>query len=169
MVTIPKDTLDLIIKEQMIIISSVDERGIPNTSPRTAFTLKDGNLYWIELFEHKSMKNFKNDSWISVSAFNKDNLEGYQLKGKIKIVDDITIRKSIAFRIMYNLTGHHRARILSCIGAGVPRIIKFEPKIAYNSAPVDSADVPIVVDADEEISMLSGGPNMETKFGFQIY
>jgi len=58
---------------------------------------------------------------------------------------------------------------LSCIGAGVPRIIKFEPKIAYNSAPVDSADVPIVVDADEEISMLSGGPNMETKFGFQIY
>ena len=64
MVTIPKDTLDLIIKEQMIIISSVDERGIPNTSPRTAFTLKDGNLYWIELFEHKSMKNFKNDSWI---------------------------------------------------------------------------------------------------------
>ena len=80
----------------MIVVSSVDENGMPNISPRTTFTITDDVIYWIELFRHKSFENFQNSDWISVASFDKEKLKGFQLKGKVTMLQDEEKKKNIS-------------------------------------------------------------------------
>ena len=102
----------MILGQQMIVVASVDKNGISNISPRTTFTILDDVIYWIELFRHKSLKNFQDNDWVSVATFDKENLEGFQLKGKVIMLDDEKKRKNISLRIIDKLTRLHKERIL---------------------------------------------------------
>jgi len=104
LVKIPKQTKEMILGQQMIVVASVDKNGISNISPRTTFTILDDVIYWIELFRHKSLKNFQDNDWVSVATFDKENLEGFQLKGKVIMLDDEKTRKNISLRIIDKLT-----------------------------------------------------------------
>jgi len=168
MVKIPAEVKKIILDQQMIIVSSVDRNGITNISPRTTFTIIDDTIYWIELFEHKSFMNFQNNDWISIASFDKFDLEGYQLKGKVAILDDEKKRKEISLRIIDKLTRLHKERILKQVGSTIPNIVSFKPSVIYNSSPVESADIPLVIDADPDIGMLAGGSNPKSNFGFEI-
>ena len=168
MVKIPDEVKKIILDQQMIIVSSVDRNGITNISPRTTFTIIDDTIYWIELFEHKSFMNFQNNDWISIASFDKFDLEGYQLKGKVAILDDEKKRKEISLRIIDKLTRLHKERILKQVESTIPNIVSFKPSVIYNSSPVESADIPLVIDADPDIGMLAGGSNPKSNFGFEI-
>ena len=108
----------------MIVVASVDKNGISNISPRTTFTILDDVIYWIELFRHKSLKNFQDNDWVSVATFDKENLEGFQLKGKVVMLDDEKKRKNISLRIINfghnKLTRLHKERILKQLGTKFP-------------------------------------------------
>ena len=82
----------------MIVVSSVDQNLMPNISPRTTFTIIDDVIYWIELFRHKSFKNFQFSDWISVASFDKEKLKGFQLKGKVTMLQDEEKRKMFHFK-----------------------------------------------------------------------
>ena len=168
MVKIPNHVKEIILDQQMIVISSVDENGISNISPRTTFTIIDDVIYWIELFKHKSFKNFQKNDWASVASFDKEKLEGFQLKGKVTMLHDEEKRKSVSIRIMDRLTRLHKERILKQVGSKVPAIASFKPVIIYSSDPVEATDIPLVIDADPEIGSLIGGTHMKSKFGFEI-
>ncbi len=158
----------MILDQQMIIVASVDKNGISNISPRTTFTIIDDIIYWIELFRHKSLKNFQDNDWVSVALFDQKNLEGFQLKGKVVMLDDEKKRKNISLRIIDKLTRLHKQRILKQLGIKIPNIASFKPVIVYNSSPVEAADIPLVIDSDPEIAMLVGGSDSKSNFGFEI-
>jgi len=152
----------------MIVVASVDKNGISNISPRTTFTILDDVIYWIELFRHKSLKNFQDNDWVSVATFDKENLEGFQLKGKVIMLDDEKKRKNISLRIIDKLTRLHKERILKQLGTKIPNIASFKPVIVYSLSPVEAADIPLVIDSDPDIAMLVGGSDAKSNFGFEI-
>ena len=167
-VKIPKQVEEMILGQQMIVVASVDKNGISNISPRTTFTILDDVIYWIELFRHKSLKNFQDNDWVSVATFDKENLEGFQLKGKVIMLDDEKKRKNISLRIIDKLTRLHKERILKQLGTKIPNIASFKPVIVYSSSPVEAADIPLVTDSDPDIAMLVGGSDAKSNFGFEI-
>ena len=158
----------MILGQQMIVVASVDKNGISNISPRTTFTILDDVIYWIELFRHKSLKNFQDNDWVSVATFDKENLEGFQLKGKVIMLDDEKKRKNISLRIIDKLTRLHKERILKQLGTKIPNISSFKPVVVYSSSPVEAADIPLVIDSDPDIAMLVGGSDAKSNFGFEI-
>ena len=152
----------------MIVVSSVDENSMPNISPRTTFTITDDVIYWIELFRHKSFENFQNSDWISVASFDKEKLKGYQLKGKVTMLQDEEKKKNISLQIIDKLTRLHKERILKQLENKVPTIASFKPFIIYSSNPVELTDIPLIIGADPAIESFVGGSHMKSKFGFEI-
>tara|TARA_B100000929_G_scaffold125454_1_gene99400 strand:- start:304 stop:813 length:510 start_codon:yes stop_codon:yes gene_type:complete len=169
MVKIPNHVKEMILDQQMIVVASVDKNGISNISPRTTFTITDDIIYWIELFKHKSFVNFQDNNWVSIAVFDKENLEGFQLKGKVVMLRDEKKRENISLRIIDKITRLHKERILAQIGNKIPHIVSFKPVIVYSSSPVVGADIPLVTDADPEIGMLVGGSDTKSNFGFEIF
>ena len=169
MVKIPNHVKEMILDQQMIVVASVDKNGISNISPRTTFTITDDIIYWIELFRHKSFVNFQYNNWVSIAVFDKENLEGFQLKGRVAMLHDKKKREGISLRITDKLTRLHKKRILEQVGNKVPNIVSFKPVIVYSSSPVVGADIPLVTDADPEIGMLVGGSDTKSNFGFEIF
>ena len=168
MIKIPSKVKKVILGQQMIVVASVDKNGISNISPRTTFTILDDVIYWIELFRHKSFVNFQDNDWVSVATFDKENLEGFQLKGKVAMLYDEKKREDISLRIIDKLTRLHKKRILKQLGNKVPAIASFKPFIIYSSNPVELTDIPLIIGADPEIESLIGGTHMKSKFGFEI-
>ena len=168
MIKIPSKVKKMILGQQMIVVASVDKNGISNISPRTTFTILDDVIYWIELFRHKSLKNFQDNDWVSVATFDKENLEGFQLKGKVIMLYDEKERKNISLRIIDKLTRLHKEKILQQLGTKIPNIASFKPVIVYSSSPVEAADIPLVIDSDPDIAMLVGGSDAKSNFGFEI-
>jgi hypothetical protein len=168
MLKIPYHVKKIFLEQQMIVVSSVDENGMPNISPRTTFTITDDVIYWIELFRHKSFENFQNSDWISVASFDKEKLKGYQLKGKVTMLQDEEKKKNISLQIIDKLTRLHKERILKQLENKVPTIASFKPFIIYSSNPVELTDIPLIIGADPAIESFVGGSHMKSKFGFEI-
>jgi len=158
----------MILGQQMIVVASVDKNGISNISPRTTFTILDDVIYWIELFRHKSFVNFQDNDYVSVATFDRENLEGFQLKGRVAILHDEEKREDISLRIIDNLTRLDKKRILKQVGNKVPNIVSFKPFVVYSSNPVEASDIPLVVDAEPEFGPLVGGSDAKSNFGFEI-
>ena len=168
MLKIPYHVKKIFLEQQMIVVSSVDENGMPNISPRTTFTITDDVIYWIELFRHKSFKNFQFSDWISVASFDKEKLKGFQLKGKVTMLQDEEKKKNVSLQIIDKLTRLHKERILKQLGNKVPTIASFKPFIIYSSNPVELTDIPMIIGMDPKIESLIGGTHMKSKFGFEI-
>ena len=152
----------------MIVVSSVDQNLMPNISPRTTFTITDDVIYWIELFRHKSFENFQNNDMISVASFDKEKLKGFQLKGKVTMLQDEEKKKNVSLQIIDKLTRLHKERILKQLENKVPTIASFKPFIIYSSNPAELTDIPLIIGADPEIGSRVGGSHMKSKFGFEI-
>lgn len=149
MVIIPEKVKKLIQKEQMLVVGTSDKKGICNVSPRTTYLLApDNTIYWLELFKHKTYRNFQANPWCSVAVFDKKRLAGYQIKGKASIVTDKKSKGEITARIVDRLTRQHRQRILKQNKS--PALVKFTPKIFYSLNPNELADSPLGLEATEE-------------------
>jgi nitroimidazol reductase NimA-like FMN-containing flavoprotein (pyridoxamine 5'-phosphate oxidase superfamily) len=148
-VLVPDKVKKLIQKEQILVVGSSDKTGISNVSPRTTYYLgTDGSIYWLELFKHKTYRNFQKNPWCSIAVFDKKRLVGYQLKGKATIVTDKKSKNEIVIKIVDKLTRLHRQRILK--QNKKPNLVKFTPNIVYSLNPNELTDSPLVLDATDE-------------------
>jgi predicted pyridoxine 5'-phosphate oxidase superfamily flavin-nucleotide-binding protein len=149
MVLIPEKIKQLIRKEKAFVVGTADKMGIPNVSPRTTFFLApDGAIYWLELFKHKTYRNFQKNPWCSITVFDKKRLGGYQIKGKVQVVIDKKTRSDITVRIIDRLAREHKQRILK--ENKKPHLVKFVPKIFYSLNPNELSDSPLGLEATEE-------------------
>ena len=165
MVKISEDIKQLIRDEGVIIVGTADETGLSNISPRSTFHVTDDKIYWFEIFKHKSYDNFMRNPWVSVAVFDRNELSGYQLKGKVSIVTDKEEFYYADLRIQDRLTRLHKKNILELTVKHSYNIIKFTPNIIYSLKPFEFADVPGVLDADIELGRLVGGVHLKSLFG----
>src|SRR5579864_9181550 len=144
MVIIPKQISDMMSTQKFIVVGSIDINGICNLSPRTAF-------YLLDFFKHKSHYNFINVPWISVAVFDKENLKGYQMKGKVSFVKNEKEKIRMIDMISRSTTGKTCSKVFERItNTEQPELIMFKPHAVYSLNPAEDSGTAIVIDTDSE-------------------
>lgn len=158
MVTIPIEIQEIMRKQKVIVVGSVDLNGVANLSPRTAFYFSGDAIYWLDFFKHKSQGNFRSLPWVSVAVFDKNKLKGFQLKGKVSFVKDEKEKIRITDIVTRSATGKTSAKIFERMSQNkTPDVIIFEPKAIYSLSPQEESGRALVLDtADSEAVTLLG-------------
>ena len=157
MVDIPLEIQEMMRKQKVIVVGSVDLNGVANISPRTAFYFSNDAIYWLDFFKHKSQGNFKSLPWVSIAVIDKKKLSGFQLKGKVSFVTDQKEKMRITDIVSRSATGKTSAKIFEQMSQKTPDVIMFVPKAIYSLSPQEESGRALVVDtADSETVTLLG-------------
>ena len=157
MIKIPAKVQEMLKSQKFIVVSSVDANGLANLSPRTSFYFTDTAVYWLDFFKHKSQGNFKTIPWVSVGVFDKKELKGYQIKGKVTFITESKEKSRITDVITRSATGKTSSKIFERISQNkTPDVIMFTPKAVYSLDPKEESGVSMVMDKDGETISLLG-------------
>ena len=157
MVAIPQEVQEMMSRQKVIIVGSVDSNGVCNLSPRTSFYFFEDAIYWLDFFKHKSQGNFRSIPWVSVAVIDKKKLTGFQLKGKVSFVTDEKEKLRITDIITRSATGKTSSKIFERISQNkTPDVIMFEPKAVYSLSPQEESGRALVLDTDGETVSLLG-------------
>ncbi len=90
MVQIPEDAVTQILKNgNVVLVGSVDAKGIPNISPRFVLAVLDNErLLFADAFQNKTFSNLKSWKKVTAAIIDKDTMGGFQLKGDATEVED---------------------------------------------------------------------------------
>ncbi len=90
MAIINDDIMRLLIKyKNVVLIGSVDPKGIPNISPRFVLSIIGGDrLLFADAFENKTYHNTLSWPKATVAILDIDSTGGYQIKGDVEEVTD---------------------------------------------------------------------------------
>jgi hypothetical protein len=157
MIKIPAKVQEMFKDQKFVVVCSVDANGLANLSPRTSFHFSDTAVYWLDFFKHKSQGNFKTIPWVSVGVFDKKELKGYQLKGKVTFVTDAKEKARITDIITRSATGKTSSKIFERMSQNkTPDVIMFTPKAVYSLSPKEESGIAMVMDKDGETISLLG-------------
>jgi len=157
MIKIPNKVQEMLKSQKFIVVGSVDINGLANLSPRTSFYFTDSAIYWLDFFKHKSQGNFKSIPWVSIAVFDKKELKGYQIKGKVAFVTEAKDKSRITDVITRSVTGKTSSKIFERISQNkTPDVIMFTPKAIYSLDPKEESGVSMVMDKDGETVSLLG-------------
>jgi predicted pyridoxine 5'-phosphate oxidase superfamily flavin-nucleotide-binding protein len=90
LVKIPEDAVTLILKNgNVVLVGSVDAKGIPNISPRFVLAvIDDERLLFADAFSNKTFDNIKAWRKVTVCVMDRETMGGFQLKGDAEEVED---------------------------------------------------------------------------------
>jgi len=157
MVTLTTSVQEMLREQKFIVVGSVDANGLCNISPRTSFYYSKNAIYWLDFFKHKSQGNFKTIPWVSVSVFDKKELNGFQLKGKVSFVTDKKEKARITDIIMRSVTGKTSSKVFERVSQNkTPDVLLFTPKAIYSLDPKEESGRALTMDKDGETVSLLG-------------
>ena len=157
MVTLTTAVQEMLREQKFIVVGSVDANGLCNLSPRTSFYYSKDAIYWLDFFKHKSQGNFKTIPWISVAVFDKNELKGFQLKGKVSFITDEKKKSKITDLITRSVTGKTSSKIFERMSKNkTPDVLMFTPKAIYSLDPKDESGIAKMMDKDGETVALLG-------------
>jgi len=160
MVTIPPDMRKMMKDQKFIVVGSVDPNGVANISPRTAFHFTADTIYWLDFFKHKSQGNFQVIPWVSVAVFDKKQLKGFQIKGKVSLVSDQDKKKKITEMIFRSVTGKTSSKVFERLSQNKhPDVVVFWPKVLYSLDPQEESGKAMEHDKEGETIALFGRIN----------
>jgi uncharacterized protein len=90
LVKIPEDAVTLILRNgNVVLVGSVDAKGIPNISPRFVLAvIDDERLLFADAFNNKTFDNIKAWRKVTVCVMDRETMGGFQLKGDAEEVED---------------------------------------------------------------------------------
>ena len=94
----PEETIgNLIDKQSISFISSIDENGYPNTKAMLAPVKREGikTIYWHTNSPSMRVKQYRENPKACIYFCDKRFFRGVMLKGKMEVVDDIEVKKEI--------------------------------------------------------------------------
>ena len=157
MVTLTTAVQEMLREQKFIVVGSVDANGLCNISPRTSFYYSKNAIYWLDFFKHKSQGNFKTIPWVSVSVFDKKELNGFQLKGKVSFVTDKKEKARITDIITRSVTGKTSSKVFERVSQNkTPDVLLFTPRAIYSLDPKEESDRALTMDKDGETISLLG-------------
>ncbi|MDH3312352.1 MAG: pyridoxamine 5'-phosphate oxidase family protein [Nitrosopumilus sp.] len=65
--------------------------------------VKENAIYWLDFFDHKSFKNIQVNPCVTISVFNKNDLEGYQFRGLVNYITDEPTKSEIKNSIIWKI------------------------------------------------------------------
>jgi len=148
MVTIPYCVKDLLKDQGIFVVGSVGDTKICTISPRVFFDITKNSIYWLDFFKHKSYQNFKENPWVSIAVFDKDEFVGYQLRGKVSFLTENSETEKIRKKIVQQTLQIHKSKKATEMSTRTSRVIMFEPKVIYSMKPEEHSDLSMVCEAD---------------------
>lgn len=148
MVKIPENIREFIESQGIFAVGTIGGSNLPNVSPRIFFKIEESVIYWLDFFKHKSFKNMQANPWVTISVFNKDDLKGYQFRGKIMFITDEPIRSEIKNSIIKKTLERNPSDKVKKISQKEAQVIQFEPKVCYSLNPEEYTDMCIGSDID---------------------
>ena len=94
----PAETIGNLIEKQSIsFIGSVDENGYPNTKAMLAPVKREGikTFYWHTNSPSMRIKQYKNNPKACIYFYDKRFFRGVMLKGTMQVLDDKKIKKEL--------------------------------------------------------------------------
>ncbi len=132
----------------IFVVGTVNENHLSNISPRIFFRVDDNVIYWIDFFKHKSFRNFQTNPWVTISAFNKEELKGYQFRGIVSFITDEPTKSQIRESIIKKTLEKNTSSKVKQMSEKEGQIIQFEPKVCYSLNPEEYSDMCIGADID---------------------
>ena len=88
---------NLIDKQSVSFISSVDEIGYPNTKAMLAPVKREGikTFYWHTNSPSMRIRQYQNNPKACIYFYDKRFFRGVMLKGTMEVVDDINVKRKI--------------------------------------------------------------------------
>jgi general stress protein 26 len=88
---------NLIDKQSVSFISSVDENGYPNTKAMLAPVKRESikTFYWHTNSPSMKVKQYRNDPKACIYFCDEHSFHGVMLKGIMEVVDDVEVKKEI--------------------------------------------------------------------------
>jgi uncharacterized pyridoxamine 5'-phosphate oxidase family protein len=154
MVTITSDAKEMMDKQKVILVGTSNKRGIPNLSPRSSFYVDNDAIYWYEIFKHKSYQNFMKNNWVSISVIDNVKFSGYQLKGKVEMVEDERKFFDINAKISENIPKDHEELIRKLIRENGVKVVQFKPIALYSLNPLVFEETSGLLESDADIDKL---------------
>lgn len=148
MVTIPYCVKDLLEDQGIFVVGSVGDTKICTISPRVFFVIIENSIYWLDFFKHKSYQNFKENPWVSIAVFDKDEFVGYQLRGRVSFLTENSETEKIRKKIVQQTLQKHKSKKAKKMSTRDSRVIKFEPKVIYSMKPEEHSNLSMVCEAD---------------------
>jgi general stress protein 26 len=94
----PQETIGNLIEKQTVsFISSVDENGFPNTKVMYSPVKREGikTFYWHTNSPSMRIKQYKNNPKACIYFYDKRFVRGVMLRGKMEVLDDKKVKKEI--------------------------------------------------------------------------
>lgn len=148
MVKIPNDVKKLIETQGIFAVGSVGERKFANVSPRIFFVVRDESMLWLDFFHHKSYRNFKVNPWVTVAAYDKDELNGFQLRGTVSFITEKSEKSKIRNEIIEKTLQNNKSEKVKKMTEKDAEVVLFEPKVVYSLNPEKYSDLSIGSDID---------------------
>ena len=76
--------------KEFLYIATSNRNGQPYVAPKFLVKVKGDHIYLADFVVGRTCENLKNNSKVSLSIINLDDLMGYQMNGSARIIDDIT-------------------------------------------------------------------------------
>ena len=148
MVKIPDEVKYLIETQGIFAVGTVGENKLANVSPRIFFEVKEKSIYWLDFFHHKSYRNYKTNPWVTVAVFDKNELTGFQLRGRISFVSNENEKSKIRNSIVERTLHENNSEKVKTLSEKDAEVILFEPKVVYSLNPENYSDLSIGSDID---------------------
>lgn len=148
MVKIPDSIKEFIYDQGIFVVGTVGGNNFSNISPRIFFKVEEDVIYWLDFFQHKSYKNIQANPRVTVSVFNKDDLEGYQFRGIATFITDEPTKSEIKESIIKKIIKINSSSKIKLLSKKEANVIQFEPKVCYSLNPEKFSDMSIGSDID---------------------
>lgn len=148
MVRIPDGIINFIENQGIFAVGTVGGNNLPNVSPRIFFKIEEDRIYWLDFFKHKSYKNFQTNPWVTISVYDKEELNGYQFRGTVSFITDEPTKSQIIDEIIQKTLAKNKSEKVKKISSRDAEVILFEPKVCYSLNPEEYTDMCIGSDID---------------------
>jgi uncharacterized pyridoxamine 5'-phosphate oxidase family protein len=148
MVKIPDSIIKFIENQGIFVVGTIGGNKFVNVSPRIFFKVEEDAIHWLDFFKHKSYKNIQANPRVTVSVFNKDELEGYQFRGIVDFITDEPVKSEIKNSIMEKILKTNPSPKIKSLSEKEANVIQFEPKVCYSLNPEKYSDMSIGSDID---------------------
>lgn len=148
MVKIPDSIRDFAESQGVFVVGTVGGTKFANVSPRIFFKVEEDAIYWLDFFEHKSFKNIQVNPCVTISVFNKNDLEGYQFRGLVNYITDEPTKSEIKDSIIQKILKTNPSPKIKSLSEKEAHVIQFEPKVCYSLNPEKYSDMSIGSDVD---------------------
>jgi len=157
MISIPREIREFINSQGIFAVGSIGGTKFCNVSPRIFFLVTEDLIYWLDFFKHKSIRNFTVNPWVTISVYDKNTLEGYQIKGIVNILTEEPEKSEIRKKIIDMTLKSYQSKKVQNLSQREAQVIKFIPKVIYELNPEKYSDLSIGSDIDAQEFLIKRG------------